>query len=399
MLDFQLQPWFFLGKDPKSRSFLAGLIESLHSAPLAFALLHCQDQNKSCRPLCSPRVDLVSLKSSRLTPSHTLLCTLRQVNTHTLRTVAPGWFYIHDKEPSLWISKTHIWLAVGMTHTLGLSRSQQAAGRPTRSRSGRSQRRPSIRACRGQRLAAYISRPREHGLALLSGPFVLTFPYPSLGRSLTDPKNTRAPQYQSASAEHALWVELWQLRTLEPECISSEERDAGSPKNLKKIGIILLGDVTISKCNNKIRSVASLLYIGIQNKHRVELQSSSEEYQKETAVGVHHSQPCSVCILVWFVFVVCSPVFLLFHLTQGTPKHFHTFWFQTRWSSRSSTNLAFTWFSNKFAINHFCAPTFSEQGFEGHVWVVIIPFTLFCLWQRNSRPSATMEWQAALPLP
>lgn len=198
------KPWFFLRRDPKSRGFLAGLIESLHSALLAFALLHCQDQNKSCRPLCSPRVDLVSLKSSGLTPSHTLLCTLRQVNTHTLRAVAPGWFYIHDKEPSLWISKTHIWLAVGMTHTLGLSRSQQAAGRPTRSRRGRSQRRPSIRACRGQQLAAYISRPREHGLALLSGPFVLTLPYPCLGRSLTDPKNTRAPQYQSVAAERAL---------------------------------------------------------------------------------------------------------------------------------------------------------------------------------------------------
>lgn len=169
---------FFPGKDPLSRTSLAGLIESWHSAPLAFALLHCQDQNKSCRPLCSPRVDLVFLKSSRLTPLHTLLCTLRQVNTHTLHTVAPGWFYIHDKEPSLWISKTHIWLAVSMTHTLGLSGSRQAAGRPTRSTSGRSQRRPSIKACRRQRLTAFITPPREHGLALLRGPFVVTLPYP-----------------------------------------------------------------------------------------------------------------------------------------------------------------------------------------------------------------------------
>lgn len=91
-----------------------------------------------------------------------------------------------------------------MTHTLGLSASQQAAGRPTRSTSGRSQRRPSIRACRGQRWTAYITWPREHGLALLRGPFVLTLPYPCLGRSLTDPNNTRALQYQSGHTEHAV---------------------------------------------------------------------------------------------------------------------------------------------------------------------------------------------------
>lgn len=85
-----------------------------------------------------------------------------------------------------------------MTHTLGLSHSQQATERPTRSRSGRSWRRTSIRECRGQGLAVFITQPREHELAFLSGLFVLMF-HILVGGLFTDLKNTSAPQYQSIS--------------------------------------------------------------------------------------------------------------------------------------------------------------------------------------------------------